>query len=339
MAENRSVVVTDEQLQPVTLDERSITSVAQNVKMAEKMVMSILEREIDYGQTPGTQGMGLWDAGASKVMAAFNCYPDHQVLFQTEEENLISWCIQVQLISRQTQQIVGCGIGAASTKETKYKYRWVPDPQNYGYNDEEIAKFKTREKRPGVVEYRILNPEYGELVNTLFQMAAKRAEVDAARGMPGVASALKKLFLGKIKPEEGDGDITMGQFWGYCNNLGIEEGAVHSILGVESVNDWIKQGKTLRAAKQKIAASIANARTKAGEKREPKERTEESIKTATDLLVVCNEDWSMQPADVWKELGYSTQRDFETAGPTPWEAYLNIKENKKEPEKQEDIPF
>ena len=45
-----------------------------------------------------------------------------------------------------------------------------------------------------VDEYRVENPEYGEQVNTIAQMAAKRAETDAAKTLPGVASALRRLF-------------------------------------------------------------------------------------------------------------------------------------------------
>ncbi len=339
----------------VTLSEVSIANIAHNVAMSEKLVTTLLEREIDYGRTPGTQSDGLWDAGAAKIMAGFNCYVDHQVLFHTDEEKLISWCIQANIISRKTQTIVGTGVGAASTKETKYKYRWVIDPQNYGYGDDEIAKMKTRDEGR---KYRIENPEYGELVNTLFLMAAKRAEVDGARSMPGVGSALKKLFDKKIKSQPQTRENPWSQFWGKVAQLGLTQNEARELLGVKSMKEWTDSGGTIKSAITELAAAIARGKTGQEQTSPPREarvipeRTEDEFKSTMDLLRICSADFNgMTSTNVFLELGYPNQSIFEeslTGRPIErplFQAYLQIKATKTERppeekvEEKEDFPF
>lgn len=334
----------------VTLSEVSIQNIAHNVAMAEKLVTTLLEKDIDYGRTPGTQSDGLWDAGAAKIMAGFNCYVDHQVLFHTDEDKLISWCIQANIISRETQTIVGTGVGAASTKETKYKYRWVEDPQNYGYGDDEIAKMKKRGNK-----FRIENPEYGELVNTLFLMAAKRAEVDGARSMPGVGGALKKLFTNKIKSQPGAParkENKWTPFWGMVQKMGLTQDEARKYLKVEHMEDWITGGGTVETARTTLAARVAASKAgQSAQSREakdiPRRAESEFSKGVPDLLRICREDFNMTPADVFEMLHYPNQRAYEEARiDLPYDSYLKIKQLREqqqneppEEEPPEDLPF
>ncbi len=336
----------------VTLSEVSIANIAHNVAMSEKLVTTLLEREIDYGRTPGTPTDGLWDAGAAKVFAGFNCYVDHQVLFHTDEENLISWCIQANIISRETQTIVGTGVGAASTKETKYKYRWVEDPQNYGYGADEIAKMKKRGNKS-----RIENPEYGELVNTLFQMAAKRAEVDGARGLPGVGGALKKLFTNKIKSQPGapvTQENSWSQFWGKVAQLGISQDKARELLGVKSMKEWTDGGGTRETAIAELAAALARGKTgqvptqqRTASKDMPERTESEFSKGTQDLLRICHEDFNLQPDKIFPMLNYPNQRAYDEAGvDLPYDSYIKIKHLQEqqqnettEEEQPEDFPF
>lgn len=53
------------------------------------------------------------------------------------------------------------------------------------------------DKETGEVQYRVRNPEHDELLNTIVKIASKRAEVDAAESLPGVASVLREMFGSK----------------------------------------------------------------------------------------------------------------------------------------------
>ena len=97
----------------------------------------------------------------------------------TEEELQL---INTAIISRETNLVVTIGIGAASTLESKYKYRFVEDPREWGYDEESIKALKFDKKKN---KYRIPNPEHSELLNTILKMSSKKAEVDDAESLPG----------------------------------------------------------------------------------------------------------------------------------------------------------
>lgn len=228
------------------LTEKAIQTIQHNIQMAERLVMTVLEKDVDYGIHPGTNSFALRDPGASKIINAFNCYPDHKILYSQETDEIITFQVQANLISRQTGNVVGTGIGSSSTMETKYGFRWVETPEDYGYKREELTR-----RRKG--KYRIPNPEVSDLGNTILKMATKRAEIDACQSLPGVGSALRKLFG---SPERKQPD--WAGFWGRVAQLGLSEEHVHEMLDVTSVNQWIAQGKTLDDAIKVMSQKLSH---------------------------------------------------------------------------------
>ena len=345
--EKRESALATVEAQPAVLKltPQAIAVIAENIAMAEQLVGSVLEAEVDYGRIPGLPGMSLFDPGAAKISAAFNCHPDHEVLFHEESDEVISWTIQAKLVSHQVGAVVATGMGAASTRETKYKYRWVPDPENYGCTPAEIKDLKTKPK-DGKTTYRIQNPEYGELVNTLLQMASKRAEVDAVKNLPGVGSALRKLFGGKKLEHEPD----WPRFWGMVKNIGIAEGAVHTILKVSSMKDWVAQGRTLDEAIETLARTafsiVRSMQKKAGfgnepdapevkkvvveppvDKMEPQDLTEDDFPDASMLIAYAKFHWGLDGPEIWEELNYDSQKNFQDAGvETAWQCWKKLRD-------------
>lgn len=258
----------------VKLTPEAIEVVKENINLCENLVSQVLEKDIDWGPMPGVPTPFLWDPGASKIMAAFNCYPSRKILSKTEEDKLISFTIETNLVSRQTHQVIGSGLAACSSRETKYKYRWVvrDEALHQGISIEEVDKLKKRDSK-----YRIPNPEYGELVNNIARMAAKRSEVDAVESLPGVSSALRKLFKGiPVKTER------------------------HKVSPREHTPE-----KPEKQAKRK--------RPIEGGWAEPK--------TFNDLYKICFDLYKLQPVDVLRELGVSSQMDLTI---TPVEALQTI---------------
>ena len=339
----QEVAVVESRPQLVKLSDVAIETIAYNMTQAEKLVFRVLEKDIDYGRLPGIPQEGLWDPGASKIINAFNSYPDYKILHRIEEDGLISYTIQSLIMSRDIQQIVGTGIGACSTRETKYKYRWVPDPQNYGYSEEMIKTLKTKTKntRDGpVVEYRIENPEYGELVNTVAKMAAKRADVDAAQSLPGVGSALRKLFQGGDKAGP-----NWNTFWSQVQAMGLKESDAHELLKVKSMKEWLASGRSLSDAIRVLAERLAEraeqaarvakqevnvAKQPASPRRNPDEVKPEEVPDGYALEKVANQCWGMQPKQVWDELNYTSVKNFEEAKvEKAWDCFLKLKEVRK----------
>ena len=234
---------------PVALElsEQAIATVKHNIQLCEQLVKEVLEREIDWGTVPGVSQPFLWDSGAAKIMSAFNCYADYKVIDATIRTPHIRYTIVSQLINRQSHEVIATGIGAASTKEVKHRYRWVADPEKEG-----ISRKGLKQSKDG--KYRIPNPETEDLLNTIAKMAAKRADVDAAQSLPGVAATLRKLFQHKTAPSD---KPNWSWFWAQLKTIGVSSGEAHEILNVASIkSDWVGvQGKTLEEAYEFIKAA------------------------------------------------------------------------------------
>ncbi|MBA7594301.1 hypothetical protein ES703_01242 [subsurface metagenome] len=325
------------------LTETAIQAITYDLKMAERLVTEALEVDVDYGQIPGVSGKGLWDPGASKIMNAFECYPRHKILYHEETDTLITWAIEAEIIHRGSQLIIGSGVGACSTREPKYKYRWVSkeEAQRLGYTVPEIDRMKTKKRKfyqdgkpvADVVEYRVENPEYGEQVNTIMQMAAKRAETDGAKTLPGVSSALRKLFQGASpaksrgeKHKDDDSDENSPRWTTFWNSarglLGDDyQEKVHHLLGVKSMKDWLKSGKSLEDAIRVISQKL----TEQPPRRDPTTVKEAEVKTADDLCSVMAACFGWPEVRVWAEANFRDKKNFEEAGvETPWAVFQRL---------------
>lgn len=323
--------ITQEAQALVKLSDEQIEAISLSISQAEKLVATVLEPGIDFGIHPGTSSMALRESGGSKIANAFNCYPEHTILHIREDDEVISYLIQVKLIHRGTGRVVAIGVGACSTMETKYAYRWVDNPGEYGL-DKSSLKYDNRKKK-----WRIPNPDTEDLGNTILKMASKRAEIDAAQSLPGVSSALKKLFMGKGRKPQ-DETPNWQTFWGEVSALGLSEDDVHQLLGIKSMKDWLSKGKSLNEAVQSLAEKLAKGAKppstqkegsaedapweELGNRGEEKPQRElESIKTGAELLRACFDDFNLQPDAVYAELNITSLTELTE---TPADAYNRI---------------
>jgi len=312
---------------------QSIQETVQSIALLQDMVKNVLVRGIDYGHIPGTPQDSLWDPGASRIIGSFHCYCGQRRIIKLEDNaEKIVVCVEVPIISRSLQVEVGSGIGAASTLETKYKYRWVSKPQEWGYNEEAVKTLKTKkgkEEGRDVMLYRIPNPEHSELLNTILKMASKRAEVDAAESLPGVSSVLRQIFSESKKTQDYPGPRWQ-RFWGEVTKLGYTRDEVHTKFRVASMHDWLRQGHSLDEALDILRRNPAQSDEepgvdlpwKEGTKLQPNpDRDPESLKDTNALLEACYADFGLQPADVARELGYGSTREITMA---PADCYREI---------------
>jgi len=242
--------------EPLSVSPEYVRETTKSLALLQDMTRNLLKRGRDYGRTPGTASDGLWDPGASLVIAGFNCYAgQRRIVSLIDQEDKISIIVEVPVISRQSGREVGSGIGAASTLEVKYKYRWFysSELKEMGFNDEQIATLKTSKKHPG--KYQIENIERGELLNTLVKQASKRAECDAALALPGVASVLREMFDPRKQEgaaeQKGRGEYegpAWQRYWGEVNRMGYTEQESYAKLGVTSMKTWLVNGHSLDEA-------------------------------------------------------------------------------------------
>lgn len=238
----------------LSVTDQKVARIRAEIELSNALVEKVLEPGVDYGLHPGTSSQALKDPGASTIINAFNCYPKAEVLYREVSDTRISYVIDVSLISREDGLAKSTGTGACTTTETKYGYRWVIDPEAYGYDREGLKK-RTKDGRE---TYRIVNPEWSELENTILKMARKRAEVDAAMALPGVSRFMAKLNS-RQQPAKRSGPPSEDWtgFWTRARTMGLDERQVHEILGVGSMKEWTGQGRTLSDAIRKISLTLS----------------------------------------------------------------------------------
>lgn len=311
------------------LSPQAIEETVQQIALLQDLVHRVFKRNRDYGRTPGTKEDSLWNPGAAIIRSAFRCHPGRRRLLSLrDDEERLAVVVEVPLMSLITGQEMGSGIGAASTMETRYRYRWLSEAEvrQLGFEAADLGAFRRRQKETGAAdsgrtgewEYRVPNPEHSELLNTIIKLASKRAEVDAAETLPGVSSALRELF----QPQKGDeapaargaarpgkapaGDITLPRFWGEMERLGVDEEQVHALLGVNSVTTWVRQGRSLQEAVESIRQAIAQPPEAPEAPAEPGEECGESESQAGFR------NWG-EVASAVRELGVKTEKVFTEA--------------------------
>lgn len=340
--EERGVAVVEQAVAPVSparaeplvVTQEYVNQQIKSLALLQQLTKDVLEEGRDYGRVPGTQQF-LWDPGANQIFGAFNVFPGRRrILSHIDDGTKISIVLEVPLIQRATGAEVGSGIGASTTQEAKHKYRWVDNPEIWGYPEEAIKTLKTREGDKGT-EYRIPNPEHAELLNVCIKQASKRAEVDGAESLPGVSSALRELFGSQKKGKKEELDETSPRwtkFWGEVRSLGIttEAGApdsarVHQLLAVASMKDWLKSGRSLDGAVKVLAQKVKSQR------RDPDKVKEEDVPDGEALETVMEQCYGWQPSRVWAEANYDSRKNFaEASVETAWAVFCRLRDTIKQ---------
>lgn len=344
MVEERAVAIAEQAVAPVSparaeplvVTPEFVNQQIKSLALLQQLTKDVLEDGRDYGRVPGTQQF-LWDPGANQIFGAFNVFPGRRrILSHIDDGIKISVVLEVPLIQRATGAEVGSGIGASTTQETKHKYRWVDNPEIWGYPEEAIKTLRTREGDKGT-EYRIPNPEHAELLNVCIKQASKRAEVDGAESLPGVSSALRELFgqkrgkkedRGEKREETDETSPRWTKFWGEVRALGIiteagtpDSARVHQMLAVASMKEWIKRGRSLDEAVQMLAEKVKSQR------RDPDKVKEEDVSNGKALETVMGECFGWQPSKLWAEANYASRQNFEEAAlETAWAVFCRLRD-------------
>ncbi|MBA7550974.1 hypothetical protein ES705_43505 [subsurface metagenome] len=94
----------------------------------------------------------------------------------------------------------------------------------------------------------------------------------------------------------------------------------------EAPGDLFGEQKVVEAEAKKEEAPPAEPR----EEKTPDDVTEDDVPDINAVLRVCFHFWEMQPVEVCGQLGYKTMMDLLAAKMKPWDAWLTIKDLKKQ---------
>jgi len=149
--------------------EIEIRKAKQQRAALEKLFSELLVQGTDFDRVPGTDKPTLLKSGAELLCQIFHLAPGKVDIIQATEDfetGTFSYMVGVPIIHRETGLLIAYGIGAANSKEPKYRYRNI---------EEEGEKVK------------IENPDPAGQQNTLIKMAAKRAYIDGVLKATGAS--------------------------------------------------------------------------------------------------------------------------------------------------------
>jgi hypothetical protein len=192
------------------ISQASIQRTQQQLALLEELVHSVLKPDQDFGIIPGTDRPTLLKPGAANIIAAFNCHSEPHVDIETidPDDGFVNYTAHVDVVSNLTGKVVSRGFGSCNSYEKKYRYReekrkcphcqaqaiikgraeygggWLCWGKQGGCG----AKFPDGDPSiEGQTTGQIDNPDPLDQANTCLKIAIKRAEVDAALRLPGVA--------------------------------------------------------------------------------------------------------------------------------------------------------
>jgi len=173
--EERSLAPVEESIPRFVL---SVAEMQQRVTELQQFIKSQMVRGVDYGKIPGTPKPTLYKPGAEKLAAMYGFAQHVEVVSRVEdwERGFFHYEVRVDLINKRTGVIEAQGVGSANSRETRYRWRWVPEKDVPAGVDK--ASLPTKRGQYGPL-YRIDNETPADVVNTLLKMAKKRGLVDA----------------------------------------------------------------------------------------------------------------------------------------------------------------
>ncbi len=128
--------------------------------------------------------------GAYRICSLFKVIPGPVDIEIIREDGGHFTVVSVARLFNQDGMEIASSRGSASTRESKYAYRWVYDNNVPG--DVDIATLKSR-SGPGRnggkpwKQYQLPNPDLADLENTIIKMSEKRATVGAVNKLPLVS--------------------------------------------------------------------------------------------------------------------------------------------------------
>ena len=182
-------------------DMTTFKSTMQKINQWQRLVQTNLKEGKDYGTIPGTQKPTLYKAGAEKIVMLGKLRSTFEVLDETKDWDNEFFQFEVKCNLWVGDNIITQGVGLCSSKEDKYRYRWIPEKKLPNNMNKDTLFCKEINGKYGKYKvYRVENEDVCSIANTILKMSKKRALVDAAL----LVGSLSELFTQDVEdlPEE-----------------------------------------------------------------------------------------------------------------------------------------
>lgn len=199
----------------------SVDQLTSRVKKIRRARAEVMEEDVHFGTIPGTGDKPtLLKPGAETLCNLFQLAPDPDVEIVDMEGDHREYIVRGGLRHIPTGNQVGSGVGSCSTKESKYRYRYIEDatdvevPNEFWRSademkDRDFSLLRDELQKEGVpisadaeagvtkeqgqwlitIEGKGENPDLADVYNTCLKMAKKRWLVDVTLTATGASEA------------------------------------------------------------------------------------------------------------------------------------------------------
>jgi len=102
------------------------------IKQFQAVVREVLTEGTDYGTIPGCGDKpSLFKPGAEKITKLLNLFEDYEFVERIEDfdKPLFHYVVRCTLRDIATGTRVASGLGSCNSRESKYRYRWIPETE------------------------------------------------------------------------------------------------------------------------------------------------------------------------------------------------------------------
>ncbi len=182
-------------------DIKTFQGTMKKIEQFQQLVRKNLKEGKDYGTIPGTPKPSLWKPGAEKIVILGKLRSTFEVLDETKDWENEFFQFEIRWNLWSGENLICQGVGLCSSKEDKYRYRWLTEKKLPSNVNKSNLVYKEKNGQYGKYRvYRVENEDVCSIANTILKMAKKRALIDAAL----LVGSLSDLFTQDIEdlPED-----------------------------------------------------------------------------------------------------------------------------------------
>jgi len=173
-------------MQPATVQE-----LTAQVQVIQECMKRIMKKDTHYGTIAGCGDKPvLLKPGAELILTLFRINPEPEVEEMSDGFD-VRYRIKVKGIHIPTGNVVGYGVGEASTSEKKYKWRNAICDAEYENAEPTRRQIAYIKRNGSVSEVKQVRQNPADIMNTVLKMAKKRAIVDLCL----TATACSDIFV------------------------------------------------------------------------------------------------------------------------------------------------
>lgn len=171
------------------LSTLSAADLRARVNLIQEVMRAVMKENLHYGKIPGTDKPTLYKAGSEVLLTTFRIAVDPEAEdLSTPDE--IRYRIRCKAIHQPTGELLGVGVGEASSSEDKYQWRAAVCDEEWNETPENRRRIKyARRKREegGYYTVRQVRTHPPDIANTVLKMAKKRAQIDMTLTVTGAS--------------------------------------------------------------------------------------------------------------------------------------------------------